>query len=309
MRSAWIGIFLIVLLGARAQGPELRTSLDTAIIRIGEQAHLSIQLRDLKGNEQIVWPELKDTLSRYIEVVDPGYPDSLGQESGMSMEMMITITAWDSGQYVIRPLKVIVDGQEMLSKAYLFQVQTMEVDTTNAPLDIKPIMEEPFSLSDWLSLNWPYLIGALAILAILWLIFKLRRTKKGTIIPVAAEPEEDPLEVILRKLKRLKDDKAWSRGDIKEFYVSITDLLRDYLELRYRINAHELTSSQIIEAMRAKGISSTSNEGVRGLLWTADMVKFAKEQPTEIIAIAHLDEVISYVTAHRAEEEKDNKPS
>ena len=91
--------------------------------------------------------------------------------------------------------------------------------------------------------------------------------------------------------------------------MSITDLLRDYLELRYRINAHELTSSQIIEAMRAKGISSTSNEGVRGLLWTADMVKFAKEQPTDIIAIAHLDEVISYVTAHRAEEEKDNKPS
>jgi hypothetical protein len=110
-------------------------------------------------------------------------------------------------------------------------------------------------------------------------------------------------------LKRLKDDKAWSRGEIKGFYVSITDLLRDFLEHRYHINAHEYTSAEILEAMRAKGISNTSNEGVRGLLMTADMVKFAKEQPTENVAIAHLEEVIAFVRVNSTEIEKDNMPS
>ena len=285
-----------------AQEVSLWSALDTTFIRIGEQAHLKLQLRDLKKGANVVWPEVKDTLSKNIEVIDPGYPEGVSASGDMSMEMNITITAWDSGHFVIRPLKVVVNGKDLFSEAFLLNVETMEVDTTKAPLDIKPILEEPFSLSAWLSANWPYIVGALAILAILFFILKMKRSGSGNIIPMAAAPSEDPIDSILVKLNRMRDDKAWTQGSIKGYYIELTDKLRDFLELRYGFKAHEFTSAEIIEAMRSRGISQIQVEQVRGLLFTADMVKFAKENPSEMIASGHLNESISFIQGNRIKE-------
>jgi hypothetical protein len=305
-KIAWLIVFLLPLLG-NAQDVTLFSSLDTSTIRIGEQTYLRLQLRDLKKGADVTWPEVKDTLSRYIEVVDPGYPEGVSASGDMSMVMKISITSWDTGHYVIKPLKVIVNGKVLYSEPFLLHVGTIEVDTTKAPLDIKPILEEPFSLSAWLSANWPFVVAALAILAILFFIFKMRRTGRGTIIPIAAAPVEDPIDSILVRLNRMRDDKSWAQGTIKDYYVELTDKIRDYLELRYGVNAHEYTSAEIMESIRYKGMNPAYVEQLSGLLRTADMVKFAKENPSEIVASSHLNESISFIQNSRMQDPETNK--
>jgi len=289
------------------QGATLWSDLDTNTIRIGEQAHLKLQLRDLKGGEDVTWPEVKDTLSRHIEVIEAGYPEKASGKGRISMEMDIVITSWDSGHYAIRPMKVIVDGQELFSEAFLLNVQTMEVDTAKAPLDIKPILEEDFNFRDWLSENWPYVLGILAILAILILIFRMRRKGSGNIIPMAVAPAEDPTDVLLNKLKRMRDGKTYAQMERKAYYVELTDQIRDYLALRYQLPAHEYTSAEIMEALPTKGLSSSQIGSFRNLFLTSDMVKFAKGQPSEVMASEHLNESIHFIESTRFKDEPAEK--
>ena len=75
--------------------------------------------------------------------------DIHGIDVPYSLQQPIIITSWDSGYYAIKPLTVTYDGIDYSTEAMLLSVMTIEVDTTAAPMDIKPIYLEPFSIKDW----------------------------------------------------------------------------------------------------------------------------------------------------------------
>ena len=63
-------------------------------------------------------------------------------------------------------------------------------------------------------------------------------------------------------------------------HTNLTDILRQYLDNQYDIDAAEMTSDQITEACSEKqDISAEQNDNLRQILQTADLVKFAKAEP------------------------------
>lgn len=270
-----------------AQQVQVNARIDSTSILIGNQAHIHITAAyDLKnGQPKIQWQQVGDTLVSKIEViskskistvpVDSAHPNIVQQTED------ITISGYDSGYYSIPPFQFIINGDTanpLMTEAIMLTVNTVHVDTAKGFKDIKEPIQVPFN---WLELI-PYIgYGLLALLVIgglAYFIYRLTRKEKPVLIdkPDIVIP---PHIKALQGLENLALKKLWQEGKIKEYYTGITDILRVYIEERYGISALEMTTDEIILALKRKDISETLKSKLREVMVLADLVKFAKENP------------------------------
>jgi len=80
-------------------------------------------------------------------------------------------------------------------------------------------------------------------------------------------------------LQALDNEQLWQKGQVKEYYVRLTDILRGYVEARYQTAALELTTDELIEKARITPGLLTIAQPLETILRTADLAKFAKAQP------------------------------
>src|SRR5690606_9248710 len=68
------------------------------------------------------------------------------------------------------------------------------------------------------------------------------------------------------------------QGAVKPYHSELSDILRDFLERRYRIPAMEQTTDEIFTALAATDLPDRQKARLRQVLTLADLVKFAREQ-------------------------------
>lgn len=88
-----------------------------------------------------------------------------------------------------------------------------------------------------------------------------------------------PHEIALEKLRAVEQEKIWQKGEVKRYYSELTDIIREYTELRFSFLAMESTTDEIIYKMRNVVIDKEQKENLQELLQHADLVKFAKANP------------------------------
>lgn len=281
-------------------------------IRIGEQTKIDLYL-NYSGKEKMIsiaWPHIEDTLKKEIEVVnvskiDTTIPDKSKPEV-IQQHMQITVTSFDSGYFAIAPFKFIINNDTanpLLTEAMLLEVHTVPTDTTIAKIkDIKPPFDEPF---DWRwYLKYAYWGGGIlaAILAIILIIRRIRKNKPKPVI-VIEEPKIAPHIPALEALEKIRKESVWKEGKIKEYYSGIADTIRLYIEGRFKINALELTSDEILQVFRSQVVDQESKEKLRQLLTLSDLAKFAKYVPIEAEHTLTLSNAFDFVNGTKREEE------
>ena len=181
---------------------------------------------------------------------------------------------------------LLFDPQEM-------EVTTIQVDTTTyVPHDIKGQMRYPLTFKEIL----PYLLGLLALaglVALAAVLVRRRRTAK------AADAHRDPPYIVaLRKLEGFRGEKYWAPEKQKTFYSGITDTLREYIAATFGIDACEMTTAEIFDAL--KGHERLTDElygSTRELFELADFVKFAKHIASDAENAAALPQSVRFVTS------------
>lgn len=304
---------------AFAQDPDAR--IDRNEILIGQQAVITLSCRINKENpEKIIFPTIADTLTAKVEVVKKTHIDTLKTGENVKetrLEQKLYITSFDTGYYAIRPFQFKVNGEVRETQAFLLTVQTVEIDTTGFIRDEKGIYTVDVTLLDYLNAYWKYPAAGLALVAILALVWFLVRRYRNKPRPEPEPVEEKdlrPADVIaLEALHRIAAEEIFKRGKIKEYHTEITGVLRDYLQAVFGIPAHELTTRQIMDQLRYSGISDGSIRQLRTILLRADMVKFAKEIPSDPENVLALRDAETFVKATRpaekpAEEAANDKP-
>jgi hypothetical protein len=115
----------------------------------------------------------------------------------------------------------------------------------------------------------------MAAIAVVWLLLYKRRVKKLIRIFKPAH------EIAYARLRSLVALNLVEAGRLKEFYESISSILRHYIEDRFNLHAPERTTEEFLVELQSTNVLAPSDKEVLGEFLThCDLVKFAKHDPT-----------------------------
>ena len=276
--------FSLTVSGALAQ-VNVKASMDTSMMLIGDQTNFRLEASFPDGYK-VMLPVMVDTVSRGLEIVEAGAIDSAIADGFVRLSQKYVVTNFDSGWYAVRQLPFAIfdkDGNTdtIYSEQVYYGVMTMPLDTANpnAICPPKPMAEAPFIFKELTHyLKWGLLI-LLAAFAVVFAVYALIKRKRNEPIFVKPKPQEPAHVVALRQLDQLKEQKLWQRGLVKEYYSSLTDIARGYLNGRFGLQAMESTTSEIMQMTKdVPEIDKDLRKNLQDLLERADFVKFAKAQ-------------------------------
>ena len=207
-------LFILVILttASNAQRIKATASIDSTNILLGDQVKLFLEI-DHPKNIRIEFPAVPDTFAGNIEVLTRYKTDTVVNENEEFQKQIRTylITSFDSGSYRIPPFwfKIDLDGRydSIPTNGVTLHVHTMPIDTTRGPTDIKMPYDAPVTLKEVL----PYILGAILLGAILFLIlYAIKRKKNNQPLFTLPKRPKDPAHIIaLRELDRIKKEKIW----------------------------------------------------------------------------------------------------
>lgn len=275
---AFIIVLALTVVVAYSQTNKVTTSIDTNKALIGDQINIKIKLFP-NSNEQIIFPQLGDSLGKFT-IVSKSKIDTLFENKIKFLTQKITITTFDTGLFVFPPLEYkFVDAGDtltFLTDSYAIEYHTLAVDTTKPIKDIKPIMELPVSLMDYLL----YIFIVLLVIALaLGIYYYLKNRKPKEVGTLNYDPKIPPHIQALKDLNELERQKLWQKGLVKEYYSKLSDIIRIYLERRFNFLAMESTTNEIMEYFTKSISSAEITKQLRDLLELSDLVKFAKMIP------------------------------
>ncbi len=262
----------------RAQKITVNARLDSTVIWIGSQTHLTFQVSQ-QPKQKVVMPVFSGNIVAGLETVEPVKTDTVKSPDGhLLVNQHYLVTAFKDSLIYIPPFPFVLNGDTVWSKSLSLKVvQPFKIDTaSNKIADIKSVLSPKF---DWKSflLTVLLIVVIIGLLVLLYFIYKRYFKKK----PVLNDKEIRlllPAHVVaLNQLDKMKQEKSWQHGRSKEFHTQLTDILREYIERVFNINSMEMTSDEILEQLRGLKLEQKATYlGLEQILKLADLVKFAK---------------------------------
>jgi hypothetical protein len=192
---------------------QLQVSIEPDTIKIGERAEINI---DITKNKQVILQPfvLVDSLNKEIEILD-----SLKTSSQDLFSLKLQVTSFTTGSYTIPRIPLIFNFENTIDTIYSSEITLVvvspEIVNTNEIRDIKPPLNLPFKLVEIIP-ETGLVTGILLIFIIIFLII-IRRFRKNKQL-VEIEKKLPPHIFAFRELEKLKEEKLWQNGKMKEYY-------------------------------------------------------------------------------------------
>ncbi len=277
----------------------IKAALDSSRILIGDQIklHFDISL-DKKAQLLDVDFSVIDS-TKGIEVLESRELQETPSESEKLYFTDYKLTSFDSGYYRIPPVVMHYlyngDTGRVQTNELAIWVRTIPIqsDTTQV-MPIKPILTEPLKFRDFM----PYiLIGISAVLIGLLVYWLARKNKPGQ--PELPPTMPPPHQIALSRLRALEKAQLWQKGELKNYYTQLTEIIREYVEGRFNVPAPELTTEETLELLKRQTLSNEWITNLGYLLRSADLVKFAKAEPGISLHTEFLKNAVDFVHATR----------
>ena len=298
----YIIIYVLTLLGVQsvvAQGdaPTITASISADTIMIGDRLTYTIEVE--KDVMQLIdFPQFSfenrdngEAVSN-IEVVNDFAVDTVSQEGRrVRLRKRYELVIYDEGiinfgKPHVRYLDKNVIDTLSADKEWEVYVKTFPIDSLKVAFeqdkvrDLKPQKTLPFKFGE---IAGYVAISAGVLLLMAGVVFLLVRYlhKRGKRITDLFKPAPAPPAhiVAIDALEKLHDEKLWQRNKHKLYYSGLSDILRTYIAGRFEVGAMEMTTDEIVEALRTIDIEQKSKMELLSVLRDADLVKFAKAQP------------------------------
>lgn len=273
------------LSNAKAQeNPNIRTSVDTTYIKIGEQIQWKVSV-EVDSTDQVIFPE-GQTFSP-LETVEAFATDTTRKNDRLTLQKIYALTQFDSGSYKLPTQRIEINGIGYFTDSTVIHVETVPVDTIAQKMyDIKPLINVEKSYMGW----WKYVVIGLLVLLVLGGLFYWFVLRKKPLTQEEKEALLPPYDRALLELKRLENSKYLIQDEFKEYYSELTTIVRAYLEEEAHVAALESTTGQLIERLELLSdsgelqLDKDTIQQFRNILQTADLVKFARTKPSTSVA-------------------------
>ncbi len=295
---------LIAALHANAQ-ITIDQRIDTMQILIGEQTNLTISAT-IKHGQKIAFPSFKR--SQYItpglEVLENLESDTTKlDDDKIRVSKSYVLTSFDENLYYIPSLKIKVDGKNYPTKALALKVLTVPVDTLHADKFYPPkdVQDNPFMWTEWVSVFLYSLLFVVLLVLVVYFVVCLKQNKP-IISRIRLVKYVPPHQKAINDIEKLKADRAVVSENQKRYYTDLTMILRKYIAERFKFDAMEMTSTEIIDRLRAEGNGAIDE--VVNLFRTADLVKFAKHSVLINENDANLMNALAFINDTKVEEKE-----
>jgi len=275
-------ILSLALQRVSAQQPvTISVQLDSAGYLIGDYLGLTVSISHPYGM-QTGWAGVSMRLGKEFEVIRQVADDSIRQKDFLTEQKKYLITTFDTGWLSIPPMIVFYKSSagkwdSALSDPLPVYVGTVNVDALKGMKPIKPIMvsENKF--------QWTWLIATAFILmaGISFFFWNRAWIRKRKVRFASPQKLKSPYELASEKLNQLESDRLWQNGRVEEFYRRLTHILREYIEQTLRIPALEITTKEMLRALRKNISDDAMLDQLKQDLLLADFVKFAQLEPAQ----------------------------
>ncbi|MEA2013620.1 MAG: hypothetical protein U9O87_11200 [Verrucomicrobiota bacterium] len=197
----------------------------------------------------------------------------------MERRIKIILQAYSLGEFagikVTIPLSPKKDGTNSSVEVIL---PAFEVLSRTDIKDAKPELAKPFyeTFSDDIKYFWFYTFTAIivffaVILFLFWYFGKKR---------VYTKPPPPPWTVAESAIFKLREQLPM---DAQTFFVKITDILKVYIEHRFKFKAAEQTTDEFLSEIQYSSsiLEKTHKKSLGEFLNASDMVKFAKQRANQ----------------------------
>ena len=282
-------------------------------ILIADQLRYSVRLEGLTEGDTFALPDISSMSGDTLTVLGTWQLDTLVRgrvvhprnanaarkalAKGFDLDAGIIIAPFEEGTYSLPDIPVLRtrDGKTdtLIFKGVEMEVKTMPVDTATFEIhDIKGQIQYPVTFAEVL----PWLLGGLGFAALtallVWLGVRASKRRKE-----ALKPKDPAYIVALRELDKYRSDKYWAPEKQKAFYSGITDALKYYMDERFGVDAPEMTTAELFDALKGeKDITPEMYGSLKDLFERADFVKFAKFIATDEENAGALPLAVSFVT-------------
>ncbi len=279
-------LFFSITISAQSIPITVSSNIDSSIATIGDRIHLNIIMQYPEGN-YFELPHLDKKLGKW-DIIDQELSESRKIKHGYRQLWTLELTVFDTGKVIIPSLELRALSAADSTQALLFQTDEYTVDVisvlppgTTEPKDIKP----PFAIRKLVP--WTYIIFFLLVAAIIiaWWIYYRRWKQKTPPLPLNENYLEAPHLTAFRKLNELREHQYRSEDEIRQYYFSLSEIVREYLERRYFVRALEMTTREILESFPELDINGEIELDFKSLFDGLDLIKFAKfiPEPGEMI--------------------------
>lgn len=299
---AFITVLAALTPTVNAAGAKVTAAIDSTVIEMGSRATITVDIADAgKKGTLIDLPaagtESPENNVDFISVEADTFP--------AGYQYRILIQAFEPGNITFAPFRYVVGSDTAESDFLTLKVLPVELDSLETINPMESVVNPPRVWYDYIPdwVLWALLGVAVAAIAICLIILY---RKNGGLVIHKPKPV-NPYEAAMAELSRLREKKLAETGREKEYYTSLVDILRIYLERRFNINAMEMSTTQILQTLRSNSETRDNQPRIKQILEIADFVKFANVRPLPDDNIKTFNNVVQFVEDTKPAPEPENE--
>ena len=297
--------------GLNAQNVEVEGKVNDTKVQVGKPFTLDLSLKVPYG-WFVEWNDFAiDTLSEQLDIIKRSEVERTADaDSNVIVKQQLTLMTFDTGQIQVPAVGLTYaksfDDPDRL-KAYTDPINlystTITVDTTMA---YKPIVE-PIAAPVQMKEVFPWILAVLLLALVvsgIWYWRKHRKTKVDADGNIVRGPVIPPYDKAVGDLENLRQQKLWQSGKVKEYFSSLTDIAREYIEGQFGVNAVEMTTDDILEEVKPLHFSQETFNKLKETMEVADLVKFAKYSAANLESENAMNSMTEFVNESYAQYQK-----
>ncbi len=132
-----------------------------------------------------------------------------------------------------------------------------------------------------------------------WLLLKKMKTGK---LPVSAPLPPPEIELEMR-LRELRGKNLPQRGEFRQFFISLSEMIKHFIERAYEFNAADLTTAETVERLKSGERDGEIVSQLETVFRQADLVKFARQVPEKEATDAIFQRIAVLIAKHKKRRE------
>ncbi len=164
--------------------------------------------------------------------------------------------------------------RKWMAVIFLFLIHGISPGYAQEMRDAKPPVDIPFHYASILTILLALLGGGL-----LWFFLRLwrRRGSKERNPPLSIDPWQKACE----ELEALIHSDLLAKGNMKEYYLRLSGIIRRYFEKQFSVKAPEMTTEEFLIHLKGSAdLTAQQKDVLKEFLTSCDIVKFARYSPS-----------------------------